>query len=289
VVSVSFLRGVLMTKPIVRLVAVAAAMAALTALPAQAGTFVPHLSGNTIFDFPSATSDGTVSFSVYDASTDADWTTALGVAAAATGIGGPVDTAAKLVFFYQVVNTNPGLPGEADDPLEDLEIPQLPGALISSIGFLSDMVFDDPIGGAVGPGLAGLNVALGPDAGVGDNPIGPGTGGDFTPSYAGFTPAGFVASAAAVDPTDGMVTGSRIEFNWGDPPVSGIDPGDWSSVVFFTVDIGDATYREASLTDGGNAFGDLPTATPVPAGLALLLTGLPGLAGLGLVLRRKES
>jgi hypothetical protein len=86
-----------------------------------------------------------------------------------------------------------------------------------------------------------------------------------------------------------MVTGSRIEFNWGDPPVSGIDPGDWSSVVFFTVDIGDATYREASLTDGGNAFGDLPTATPVPAGLALLLTGLPGLAGLGLVLRRKES
>jgi hypothetical protein len=192
------------------------------------------------------------------------------------------------VFFYQVVNTNPGL--DAEDPLEDLEIPVLPGALITSVGFLADMVFVDPFlgGGAVGPAA---NVALGPDVGLPETILA-GLGGDGIPSSFGFAPSGFVDSStatgtAAFDPTMGTLTGSMVEFNWGDPPMIGA--GLWSSVVFFTADIGSATYREATLTDAGATFGDLPTATPVPAGLALLLTGLPGLAGLGLVLRRKES
>lgn len=75
------------------------------------------------------------------------------------------------------------------------------------------------------------------------------------------------------------------------PPFNGfgtIPTGGTSTILFLTSDLGPVS-TDAFVTDGSIGVGYVPAPTPLPSGLALLLSAVPGLAGLMLLHRRRAT
>jgi hypothetical protein len=268
-----------------------------------AAAFLSDFTGNTQFFNPSAQSDGVVNFAVYETG-DSDWTDDFGAAIdAAIGelspplgpgtVGNGIDEDALYVYFYQIVNTNPNtLPaGVGDSALNQLEL-TLPALLssVTSAGFITDYVFDDPTGvgpdGATGP--AG-NARLGTLA---DTTPGPDdVAGDHSPSeklsisspgtpLIGFT---FLASIEPDFVQETPFDLLEIVFN----PINAIPTGSWSSVFFITSNL-PPIYWEAELEDGGDTHGDIPVPNPEP-GTFLMTLGALACGLIGVLGARRKS
>jgi hypothetical protein len=234
--------------------------------------FVTSYTGNTQMS-QSAGSDGIVNFAVYE-NTSADWTAALGVSASAVFFDG-MDLAAKFVFFYQVVNTNPT--GPAEHSLSTLRVATNGGAYTSA-GWLSDLVFVDAQGNVGGA----LNRFLGTDlpADKGDDVV----DGVPTESGVGLADPAFATVVPAVDPNaaerdadagpDGFAS-----FAWNGK----VTPNGFSSVVFLTSNTAfGGQYGRGEIQNGSApSDGDIPTqAAPEPASMVVwgLGTALMALA-----------
>ncbi|PQO29798.1 hypothetical protein DTL21_27580 [Bremerella cremea] len=260
--------------------AVAFVAAVLSPLSVEAG-FLPGFSGNSVMGMPGASGDATVSFSVYE-TTDSDWTNDFGVPfqSAITALGGTsLVSDASYVFFYQVVNTNPN--PSANDPLSNFRVSS--ASEFNSFGTVNGFVFNDA-DGAVGPTT---NPSLGSSASPIDMVL------DGVPSESGVVPSGsgFAANGSAVGAPG--ITASYLssvdELRFTLPSVA---PNAYTSILFATVSgnftIPPVVYGKGMSLDGVATYGDIPTPTPVPAGLALLFTGLPGVLGM-FFWRRKQA
>ena len=255
-----------------------------SASTAQAG-FSSGFTGHTVFGVPDPGADGVVSFSVYTPE-DADWTDDFGAGfdGGVTAVGNPVDADAGLVFFYEVVNTNPA--GNPNDALERFTA-ATGFTHVSSFGYVSGHVFNEPgdVANPVGPaGNRELGTAT---ASTGD------TSGDATPTESGASlgsPA-FVANGSAIAPITAALVPSGVRWRWVNP--STLEPNlvanGFSTILFITIATGAAVYDVARLEDTGDTFGDVPSPTPVPGGIALLLSGCPALMGLWMASRRRRA
>lgn len=268
------------------LLVIVGTLAAASSAVAEAG-FLSDFTGRTEFVVGNAASDGLVNFAVYE-NTDGDWTDDFVGGSGGSfdlavihlgGFSSAVDAAAKFVYFYQVVNTDPTSP---DDPLDNLLVPFPPGgsSLVTSAGRVTGFVFDDngdDDGGAVGPSG---NERLGDDM-TGDDDATPG---DATPGLSGVVLASpfFVAHASAKDATGAAALVSNfLRFSW-----SSLETGEFSSLVFITSGI-EPRYDTGVLKDTGTTDGDIPAPVPEPGTLALLFAGAP--LGLYWLRRRKVS
>jgi len=141
-----------------------------------------------------------------------------------------------------------------NDPMNDVSELQVAGNVgeFSSYGNLSGIVFANPFGTAIGLGT-------GSTAFFAKIPMG---------TIAGNHYVNFV-----LDPTL-------------NPPPTGAFQN--STLVFITSN-DSPTMTLSGLHDGNTSFNFLPTPTPLPAGFVLLLSGLPGMIGVGLVRRRGKS
>lgn len=239
--------------------------------------------------------DATVNFAVYE-NTDGDWTNDFGASfqSGITSLLGSLQSAAKFVYFFQVVNTNFQGTSSADIALSALEIP----TLASSAGFVKGFVFNDSTG-AVG-GTSNAYLGTNPGSGFSD------ASGNGVPtnSVGGLAPTAFVASASAInssgaattpigwvsDPLSANPIATGIAFSFlssATPPKALLTTGKYSSVVFFTSN--DPLQYLTSRVDGPggvNTFNELPSpirivnnaaSVPEPSSFVLLLGGLGSL------------
>lgn len=256
----------------------ALAVMGVASVSAQAG-WVPLANGNSQFGPPSDPADGIVSFAVWETGANTDWVTELGLGSVVSPLMGTVDTDAAFVYFYQVTNNNPS--GELNDhSLSLLMVPESAPGVYTSAGYLAGTVFDD--GSPVGPTT---NIALGTDVSPAD------VTGDETPSVYQ-VPVGFAAGtvgAGAKAPTGAQVVNDLLPPH--DPylqfTLNLLGPDQYTTVMFATSN-NSPVYKIGQLQDGLRAGGDVPAPTPVPAGLALLFTGLPGVLGLCFWRRKQE-
>ncbi|MBI1901913.1 MAG: hypothetical protein HYS13_12485 [Planctomycetia bacterium] len=255
---------------------------ALMAGDASAG-FVTAFTGNTQMS-ESANSDGIVNFAVYDNTDGGDWTTeipSLGAVSTITS-GGAIDTTAKFVFFYQVVNTDPNT-GGTDPDLATFKIASN-GVAYSSAGFLSDKVFFD---GTANVGPSG-NLFLGTEG----TPHKTDDVVDGAPSESGVAAPTFATLAAAVNPEQVIGglggVGGFATLQWGAFGEGVIGTGAFSSVVFLTSNNPPVGYGRGNIRDGDPASdGDIPVHAPEPGSL-LVWAGVLGI-GAVLVLRRRKT
>ena len=144
------------------------------------------------------------------------------------------------------------LPALATDFIHELQVTGLTSAF-TSYGYIAGTVFDSATtyGAASGSGDT-LHLAQLSTAPLFVNPLGPN------------------------DVTLGLNTG--------------LAPGGLTNTVllFITSDRGPATFL-SGLHDGDTSYAPLPAPSPVPATLALLLSGVPGFAGIGMMIRRKQK
>lgn len=214
--------------------------------------WVPGFSGNDTFD-PGQVADGTVNFAVWQTGAGASWVTELGLTGLITPLGdsNPSTVAGfendKFVYFYQVINT-----GTSNEQLDSLfvQIDDV-ASKIRGIGGVNGHVFNEP-------------PSVGPSGNV--------LGGD---------PAGFVAEASAENITNGVKnaisfpgsggTKSTLRFDF-----TGLLPGEFTSVMFFTSNVAPA-FVDGALQDGATTFGSVPAPTPAPepGSMALIALGLP--------------
>jgi hypothetical protein len=237
--------------------------------------------------------DGTVSFAVYaNDGTTGNWATDLGISPTALGALGPVDTAAPYVYFYQVVNNS--FVNSVETPLSQFWAPVQVAAAVSSAGQVTGTAFLDP---ATATAVSGANPNLGStkpaDSSLAENDkvvVYGGFDGDVSTSPAAFTGLGGAVSAStAAILTFNFPTGvphSAVRFAFENPP--GIPSATGSSTILFYTSTGGPNFSTGRLDDGDSTFQELPQAVPVPGALALVISGLPGVAGLGFVVRRRN-
>lgn len=246
----------------------------LSPCSARAG-FLTAFTGNTqMSDY--SNSDGIVNFAVYQ-NTTANWATALGLSPSTLSGGGAIDTAAQYVYFFQIVNTDPNANG-IDPPLEVLKVAsgQIP---YGSAGFLSNTVFNDTSGSAVGPSGNRYLGSEGPPS----SPEDKGDNSSETGSFLNSTTP-FVSAASAYNPQQadvgGAGAGNFADFVWGPVAGSGEIPlGSFSSVVFLTSNMA-PSFGEGDLRDGSPlSDGPIPVQGPEPASWVLSILGILGLAG----------
>lgn len=274
---------------------IGAAVLALAAGAVGSGAhaqLMPAYTGLSEFTIPCPLCDSTVNFAVYH-NTGANWNSAtffggltaipLADSGAVSKFGAAVDSDAKYVYLYQVVNTNQNV-GVTDNPLRDLNI-ALDSNLLTGAGYFNG-VFADSSGDPVDF----TNPFMFPYvAGTGNQ-----TPGDLTPSaVAPPLPLGLVGSDAAVDP-DLVITGLAISNSaTGLAPDSiiyglgatGIQPGGTSSVMYFTSNYGPKyNWVETESFGGIGSVNDVPVPVAEPASMALLGAGL---LGIGATRRRR--
>ena len=269
-------------------IALTALAFSIFAVNAQAG-WVAGFVGYSEIDVPPA-ADGLVNFGVWE-NVSGDWTTDTNLSGSTLSAtestispfdgNTTADTGAAFVYFYQLVNTNPS--GGSNSALAALRIPFAPSQ-ITGAGYLADTVFNDA-GGNVGPSG---NEFLNGTGNTGGSGV-PDTPGDSVPSF--FSDGDGVTlvsggGTAAVTPVLEALTES-LELNF--RGLNLVTVGDFSTILFITATIG-PRIAVARITDSGFTSSlDVAAPVPAPAGLVLLLTGLPGLAGFGWYQRRRKK
>lgn len=253
-------------------------------------SFVDHIStnGGTIDSVPTGVAYGVVNFAVYE-NTTGDWVTALGLTGLANEGGtvagsGPagVDTSAEYVYFYQIVNVG-------TTPIDQLQVGMNP-IDASSVGYVTGTSLSD------GAAITSANPYLG--ANPGTQPLEAGGNGVPT-SLGGLT--GLAASSGVNNAFGSAISGpggtippnspatGNVAFNFvafaGNVTIA---PGAYSTLLFITSHKSYG-YLTGTLNDGGLTYNELPAPVPLPATLALLASGVPGLMGIGFFLRRKQS
>jgi hypothetical protein len=263
------------------------------------GAFLNEFTGNSQTIDPDAGSDGVVNFSVYEnidnVNGTQDWTDDFGILVDAaiiplsqenpgdnptSSIGG-LDTNATYVYFYQMVNTNPDT--SAESRLGQFEL-TLPGGIdtITSAGFITSRVFNDPTDradhpgspdGATGPHLNGPlnNARLGLEddtTAAPDDEAGDGEPSEKGINLAEATPFAFLVEADSPEFAnyDG---GNIVEFIWNPDIASSL-----YSTIFFVTSNFAPKYFPVETEDGGQASGDAPVPTPEPASMAMTLGAL---------------
>lgn len=242
------------------------AVAGVMAMPAQAtwmtvaNGYSNDFAGNGYFQDNSSSISAVLSVAAYD-NTGRTFSAPLG---ATVGSPGPASFDADYVFLYQVVNVF----GGDMHLLSSVNIPLTLASHVSEIGWFNGLVFND--GADVNIGNAGLGIVAGTDNEFQQYSSDP----DFAVDANAFSP-----EAAQVG---SPITGARARFSF-DSEL--FEEGDHSTVMFLTSNV------KPSFTTSALVINDLPsdgvslTPAPVPAGLALLLTGLPGL---GFVMLRRK-
>jgi hypothetical protein len=266
-------------KPSARWIAALAAFLATAGIGVSArADFISGFVGNTqMSDFvgPTAQVSGVISFAVYDNSLG-DFSTVTGLGAFSSLAGSP-SLSAPFIYIYQMANVDAAA---ESNRLSSFSVDNSNGNF-SGMGYFTNTVFND--GSTVG---LGANPALGTEP-VADDSV------DGSPSslYAGVV--GFDQLGAAVEPNGGTLNdGSGFAvFEWLPPQVG---EAATSSLLFLTSSLG-PRYAEGLIADGNtttpNNFvsnGDVPSATPEPATLALILAGSP-LAAIWAVRRRRAN
>lgn len=265
--------------------AVAGLVIAGMSLPARAD-FLSDYTGHAVFGLGDPRGDGHVSFAVYENLGGGNWISALGLDTAGTvqqlKTGYPVIDNAPYVYFYQIVNTDPLPDSGSDRPLTGMIVRGAGSA--TSMGYLNGVVFNDvgiQDGNVVdGGGVGGTNVNLGV------NTSNPDKLDDGAPSAGGFefgrSPVflPFLADSAAQRPDSCQFSFADLRFHFRNLTAHGfgdfsIDPGGYSSVLFFTSDIA-PIYRFSILEDSADTQADLPSPAPEPLPIAtLVVVGLP--------------
>ena len=273
---------------------------AITAMPtaAHADFFLGGFQGHSTFINPNDRADGTVNFAVYQNDTGT-WTgDAFFSGLDLTSLSGSVDATAKYVYLYQAVNTDPDTTDGSDAVLTDLFVSVTP-AQITSYGVFGEIVSSSGANvtvqdtavfvdsdGQVGPST---NRRLGNNAAPND------TSPDGSPSDSAATVDDIVVNnqaasvySATFNPTPfGGDDALQFTFHLESETTATVGPR-FTSLLFVTSNW-IPSYGTVALQDGVHTAGDAPVPTPVPATLAMLLGGLPGFAGLGLVLHRRRE
>jgi len=222
-------------------------------------SFIVDESGTVAFPAPNST----VQYAVYENTTPSDWTTGL-LSGGLTAwnldvVGSPVAlsgaaTTAAYIYLYEVTNLSNTI-------IEQLQLQGSSLSGVSSFGFIattSSRGALDASGGVFGPGSS---ITTG----------------------SGRTPTG----ADMVAPPDVPIANLAFEFDRrsaGQIPVGGN-----SVILFLTSNDGPGVGVGGVFDTILFSFESLPVPTPVPATLALLLSGLPAALGFGIVKNRGRS
>lgn len=232
---------------------------------ANAG-FVTQYNGNSASTSGNAAVDSTISFAIYEVTTN-DWATTLGVTIGGSTKNSQWTTAndvlgAGVVFFYQVVNDSPlgGQNLELDQFVFDAPVN------FSYTGYLTDAVFNDA-DGAVGVGnpLNGTTISIVDGS---DNSV---------------------TTVAPNSQASNSVTGTAWRFM-----TTAIDANESSTILFGTIhnsnplppDFASGESRQISATASTDS--DIPVPNPEPGTLALLGIGMSA-GGLVYFRRRKVT
>jgi hypothetical protein len=227
-----------------------AGAALLPASSAQAGFVAGFAGDNARFNQPDQIADGAVSYAVYD-----NVANDIAIDGVSQGsLGG------RYVYMYQIVNWDQAQGGEEN--LLSLDI-QVQNSLVQSIGFFDTTSFNES-------GQGPIN---------GTNPI------VNQPLAANY----LTDSPGATNPVAFSNAGGEVSWTFAPGLPTTPAAGSWSTVVWFTSDLSPAQFREATLSGAtGITTNNLPVPTPLPGGLALLVSGAPGLFGLWVAMRRKN-
>jgi hypothetical protein len=250
----------------------ACAFAGATSPPARA-EFLSNFVGNS--QTSEGAPQGVVSFLVFHNTSGGSFVDAINKALHLTGSkalsastltgGGTIDTNAKYVYLYQVVNFNT----TNNNKIDSLQVKK-PPAFTSAGYFAGHAAAEDPFpGGVVGTKPGGvLNKGLGPDP-TKDDVI------DGKPSVKGVTGERLASYSNAIDPSSVDLTGAThsgfVTFTF--PSIkgsAGSSPSDTSSLVFLTSKYA-PKYLEGRVGSGSSTSnGDIPSAvTPEPGSLVL--------------------
>jgi len=204
--------------------------------------------------------------------------------------GDPVDFNAALVFFVQVVNSDPAAP-TPDRTITSINLPN-GGNLVdpgyyNSVGYLSDTVFRDvlpPPEGNVGPTT---NVYLGPNPT--STPPDNNPASTTQPSKNGVVGPTFAITGDVNHINPSMMTGELDDgMGFASVNFAGLTTNKYSSVFFFTTDEITIGYSAGQLfaSNAPGSNGNLPVpGVPEPGTLLLAVIGAP----LALVLVRRKS
>ncbi len=275
-----------------------AALLAATSSNAQAGFVLSGYSkmtdGSNLFagiqsTMPSGAANAIVNFAVYE--NTGDWTTDLDLGTALSLLPATaVDTAAKFVYFYQIINN-----GVSN--ISQLQIGAVRGE-VTSVGYVVGKVFNDtaPNGGKVGP-ASNLFLGSATTVGAAADPVADGVPTFAAAGYLGDGATPFAASPAGTDdPTGASKNGPNlfpngsgsesVRFFWTVLGEAMLHVTDTSPLLFITSDAPYAFFTSA-VHDGATTYNELPAPVPLPGTFALLLCGVPGLFGFRTYMRRK--
>ncbi|PQO38061.1 hypothetical protein [Blastopirellula marina] len=264
-----------------RLLTMCAALAVMgvASVSAQADFLSPEYTGNAYFS--NGSTQAVVSAAVFENTYPTEFTSLYGTEAGTASFGSPnggLDEA-TYIYMFQVVAVSP----TSFIGALEVQIPAL--SAVKSVGYLPGYVLTNN-GLLVGTDVDGLGTVdtgtnafqtTGASVGITDDTNA------ASLDYAGYT-------------IDSGPMGEHVVFTLGNsdsPPQSGsgLLAGQYSPVLFFTSNIAPTygmAYAGTANGGQGDSIGITTTPTPVPAGLALLFTGLPGVLGLCFWRRKQE-
>lgn len=235
---------------------------------------------------PPGSANAVVNFAVYENNgTTGNWVVDLGLTGLANEGGtllgtGPagVDTGADYVYFYQIVNLG-------TSSVDQLQVGMAP-IDASSVGYVAFTSLSD------GAAITGANPYLGADPGslpleAGANGVPTSTGGLVGLASSSGTNNAYGSASPGPGGTiaPNPSTTGNVAFNFVPFPIAS---GGYSTLLFIT-SYKPYGYRTSTVNDGATTYNELPAPVPVPATLALLASGVPGLMGVGFMLRRRQS
>lgn len=250
------------------------------AVNAQAGFMSPDYTGNAYFS--NGDTQAFVSAAVFENTSANEFVSTYGAAAANAVFGTPnggLDEA-TYIYMFQVVAVNPtAIIGSLQ-----VEIPAL--SAVKSVGYISEYVLTD--GGAkIGSSDSALGTA---DTGTFAFQSTSNTAGvDGDTGAANLFAPGFTADVAPMGPLVSFGLGNSDNTPGGSG--TGLIGGQYSPILFFTSNTAPSLGMAYATTTTGllqDSIGVTTTPTPVPAGLALVFTGLPGILGM-FFWRRKQA
>lgn len=272
----------------IRTAAVAIAVLIVSRAGARADIIMPT-SGNTN---AGGTASATFDFAVYNqnnGTVNDPYNTGINFAAnniffsPGTTSQATLDTGAKYLYLYEIVNNNPSPPNPA---LNSVTIP-VNASIVTSYGFLQafdpanstivPVIFQDRQG-TVGPGAQVTN-NFGTDGGTFAPAALPNTGVLLNP------PSTAIAIDTSGDPHSYLFSSTNVALN----PVAntltagfdapGLVPAGYTTLLAFTSNFGPAFVLDTAAGAGETlASGFAPTAVPEPQSIVLALIGLPALA-----------